>query len=260
MEFYDEYELIEKQNNKSKEIIDQYEKNAETKKELYINEAKLLEIKINNLELENVSLKETTRNLLKNKVKNFDLLDDQLHEQIDFNENEIHILKSKSKKLLSMDKYPHGNGIYGFALAYLEASQQINVEWVNYIWTWTILGYKKVYPSHAHSYIEYKKDIETSKDLMYKIVYYVRSKSKNPYKLFYDDWINEINAYLEENNITIDENIVFRPNIHEILKKQHEETVEYYRITKSDLERKEDDEEDDFDYFYFQKKKESFDI
>ena len=260
MEFYEELEIIEKQNNKSKKIIEQYEKNAENRKQLYINESKLLDLKVNKLELENISLKDTIENLIKNKPENYDSLEDQLQEQIDVNEKEINILKSKSNKLLTMDKYPHGNGIYGFALAYLEASKEINIEWINYIWTWTILGYKKVYPSHAHSYIEYKKDIETSKDLMYKIVYYVRSKSKNPYQLFYDDWINEINSYLEENNITMDENVVFRPNIHEILKKQHEEYVEYYRITKSDLEKKEDDEEDDFDYFYFQKNKESFDI
>ena len=91
---------------------------------------------------------------------------------------------------------------------------------------------------------------------MYEIVNYIRSKKMNPYQLFFEDWLNEINSYLQDNNITIDENIVFRPNIHEILKKQYEEHVEFYRITKSDLERKEEDTEDDFDYF-LNKKEES---
>jgi hypothetical protein len=251
MELYDEYEIIEKQNNKSKDIIEQYEKNAKKRKESCMNEVKILEIEINNLKTENKILEEKEKVILNSNIKDFELLD-QLNEQMEKNQKEINSLESKCGHLSSINKYPHGNGIYGFALAYLEASNEINIQWTNYIWTWTILGYKKVYPTHAHSYIEYKKDIETSQILMYKIVNYVRSKNKNPYQLFYDDWINEINSYLEEKNIEIDENIVFRPNIHEILKEQHEEYVEYFRITKSDLEKK-DDEDDDFDYFYFQK-------
>lgn len=152
----------------------------------------------------------------------------------------------KIKKLRSNQKYPHGNGIFGFALAYLEASKEINIEWSEYIYTWTVLGYKKVFPHHATDYIQYKEDIEKSSLMMSQIIHKLKRESKKYADFFYHEWVREINSYLQENNIIIDDNIVFRPPEHKHFKIQDEDGIGYFRITKSDLEQTDDDEEFDF--------------
>jgi hypothetical protein len=218
-------EYIDIQNNKSKLIIDEYERNAEEKMK-YIDEEK------QKIKSELLLLKEKEETLndsdYENEIENIKCIS-------------LNLLK-KYNKLDNINKYPHGNGIYGFALEYLDASNRINIEWKEYIWTNTILGYKKVYPQNAHDYIQYTNDIKTSNDIMKQIYTKLQSNKKDIYEIYFCEWCNIIKSFLEENNINIDENTVFRPYIHRDMKQ--DDDVFDYRITKSDLS----DELTDDDY------------
>lgn len=62
------------------------------------------------------------------------------------------------------------------------------------------------------------------------------NKKKNCHEIFFSEWIDIINSFLEENNITVDDNVVFRPYYHNDIKTKEEyEQIEYFRITKEDL-------------------------
>jgi hypothetical protein len=128
---------------------------------------------------------------------------------------------------------------------YYEISKKINIEWKEPIYTYTILGYKIVYPKDVTDYIEYQKDILTSKILMKDIQTNLIMKNINYRELFWSDWIEYIRDYIKENNIILDNDVVFRPIAHDTMIIDKDK-LEYYRITKDDLE-KEDDEEDEMD-------------
>jgi hypothetical protein len=64
----------------------------------------------------------------------------------------------------------------------------------------------------------------------------LRSEGTNIYQIYEDVWTREINNYLKENNITIEDDVVFRPHMnHNLKNKNNEDDVFYYRITKTDL-------------------------
>lgn len=226
-------EIRDLQNSKSKVILDEYERIADEKRKLYkIEEEQLL--------LENKSLKNEINKIEKLLVLNkYDKIS-ELEEKIEQNNNMI-------DKINARNIYPHGNGIYGFALLYYDISKKLNVEWNDYIYTYTILGYKKVYPEDAINYIEYQEDIKTSKELMKNIQDHLRSNDINYRELYWSDWIDYINNYISENNIILDDNIVFRPIMHSSMMSDKDK-LEYYRITKVDLEN--DEERDDEEYVY----------
>lgn len=226
-------EIRDLQNSKSKVILDEYERIADEKRKLYkIEEEQLL--------LENKSLENEINKIEKLLVLNkYDKIS-ELEEKIEQNNNMI-------DKINARNIYPHGNGIYGFALLYYDISKKLNVEWKDYIYTYTILGYKKVYPEDAINYIEYQEDIKTSKELMKNIQDHLRSNDINYRELYWSDWIDYINNYISENNIILDDNIVFRPIMHSSMMSDKDK-LEYYRITKVDLEN--DEERDDEEYVY----------
>jgi hypothetical protein len=259
----DLYEVINEQNNKSKEILLQYEKNANEKEKSKFN-------KINELNIEKVEL---IKKLIffQNDIDEdeiFEILDDEedinIYKKYKISENDLYNkeyniteildkiknIKKEINKIKKINKYPHGNGIFGFALEYLKASKEINVDWTEYIYTWTIKGYKKVYPKVAPKYIEYLEDIKTSNDIMYNIYDKLRKDKRNCHEIFYPEWIEIINSYLKENNITIDDDIVFRPYYHNnmIIRDDVDEDIDYYRITKEDLDNNYDDDDDEFDF------------
>jgi hypothetical protein len=238
----DDHEVIEKQNKKSKEILQEYEIIANEKRKSKIEDENELNSEIISKENEILKLSQKTYD----DIDNDDEIDD-IEDEIDELKNELKDLKYKLGKVRSRDVYPHGNGIFGFALLYHEISHKINVEWKYPIYTWTILGYKLVYPKYAIDYIQYKKDIEKSKILMSTIENKLRKNGVRVYDQNEDFWINEINSYLKENNITVEDDIVFRPQMNDISKSQVKDGVENYRITKSDLENY-DNDYDDFDF------------
>lgn len=82
------------------------------------------------------------------------------------------------------------------------------------------------------------EDIKTSEELLKNIQDNLILKNINN-KLFYSDWIQFINTYINQYNIILDDNIVFRPIIHESMRPDKDK-LEYYRITKNDLEEKEE--------------------
>ena len=252
-----EYELIKKQNDKSKEILEEYERIAQEKRENnkkeekdVINEIKAKENEISILNKERFDLNSLIYSKNINNINTTEIVNkiNDIDDKIEDLDTKMDSMEAYLRKVKSRDVYPHGNGLFGFALLYYDISQKLSIEWKNHIYTWTILGYKAVYPRHAIDYIEYKKDIETSKSLMIRIENKLRSAGKNIYELHKDVWITEINDYLKENNITIEDNIVFRPHKHNILRnKSNEDDVQYYRITKTDIINSEIDY-DDIDY------------
>ena len=236
--YYDNYDAIKKQNDKSKEILQECEKIANKKKEnnkkeeielnneIYIKKNEIL---IFNKEKLDLSLSITLENL-----KNINIY--EIYKKIYDIDNKILCIKDRLdsmeaylRKIISRDIFPHGNNIFEIALLYYDISVKIGIEWKHYIYTWTVLGYKCIYPKHALDYIQYKKDIKTSKFLMINIEKKLKLEGKNIYIMNEDAWIYEINNYLHENNITIDENLVFRPY------KSNKNDIQYYRITKNNL-------------------------
>ena len=240
-----DYELIKKQNKKSKEILEEYEKIAQEKRENnnkeekdVINEIKAKENEISTLNKEKSDLNSSIYSKNRNNINTSDIVKriDDIDDIIQDLEDKLDSMEAFLRKIKSRDIYPHGNGLFGFALLYYEISQKLGIEWKDPIYTWTILGYKVVYPKHAIDYIQYKKDIETSKSLMCVIENKLRSEGKNIYELDKDTWATEINNYLLENNIIIEDNIVFRPHKHNNLRNEtNKDDVQYYRITKTDL-------------------------
>lgn len=253
MDFYEnmisdnDFDLIDNQNSKSKEILLQYEKNA-------IEREKNKLTKIN--DLNNVLINNEKQ--LKNyeELEEFDAYENnELDENNNFFEkfkylkNEIKDIKREINKTNKINKYPHGNGIFGFALEYLQAAKEINIKWIEHIYTWTIIGYKKVYPINATQYLEYEADIKTSSHIMNQIYHKLSCDKINYYQIFFSRWIDIINDYLKENNITIGDNVVFRPHYHRgMIMEEDYEQVEYYRITKEDLFSAGEDYEDSEDY------------
>lgn len=276
-------DVIEDQNQKSKEIIDQYEKNAEMKeilkkeKILLIKEEKKKfndEINEINDKISKIEIEKNKKVILKIKYK----IDKKKNIQKEINEmNEILDTLSMHKesiekniekknceidKIKSISKYPHGNGIFGFAVEYLEASKEINIEWKDFIYTWTMIGYKKIYPHQAHNYIQYQKDLELSSKIMNNIYKDLRENNKfiNEINLF--DWIKIISKYVKKNNIELDNKIVFRPPICRSQRKkdyEDDKDLEFHKIKKDDLidfvesdndENKEDIDDNDLDEFY----------
>lgn len=240
-----DYELIKKQNKKSKEILEEYEKIAQEKRENnnkeekdVINEIKAKENEISTLNKEKSDLNSSFYSKNRNNINTSDIVKriDDIDDIIQDLEDKLDSMEACLRKIKSRDIYPHGNGLFGFALLYYEISQKLDTEWKDPIYTWTILGYKAVYPKHAIDYIQYKKDIGTSKSLMCVIENKLRSEGKNIYELDKDTWATEINNYLLENNIIIEDNIIFRPHKHNNLRNEtNKDDVQYYRITKTDL-------------------------
>jgi hypothetical protein len=227
IDYLEAYEKIDKDNKKSENILKEYERII---KEKHIN----IENEINK-HIEQI-------NNLKSKNKSKDDLDDS-DDSDDEDDDEIIILKKNINKLRSESSFPHGNGIFGFALVLLEAANNINEKWEHFIWIRTILGYKKVYPEYAVNYIEYKKDIEKSDKYMKKIIDKLRNDKKDTNEIFYDEWLDIIKSYISDNSIIMTEDIVFRPPYHRILCKDREDDVNYYRFTKEDIEFTQTDEE-----------------
>ena len=242
-----DYEIIEKQNEKSKEIMNEYEKIAQEKRENKKKEEDVLILLIKAKENEIYLLKEED-NKLRNK-NNYTQID-EIDEKIENLKAEINDIKNKLHKVHSIDVYPHGNGIYGFALLFYDISLKILIEWKEPIYVWTVLGFKLVYPKHAFDYIQYKKDIKKSKFLMKVIENKVRMENKNIYELHENDWIYEINNYLNEKNIIIEDDFIFRPPMNNIFRNDDDDNIQYYRITKNDLNNI-DDDDDDFDIFEY---------
>lgn len=231
-------ELQEEQNNKSKLIIEEYNRDIREKIKNIDNR---LDIIINKL----LILKNMTNKLVEQNKIAYENNDIVAINQIDKELNDVNEMKisyyTQYNKLINTNKYPEGNGIFGYALAYYEASKRINVEWNDYIWTKTIIGYKKIYPSDAIDYLQYIEDIKTSDNLMKQIYQDMRLRGINIYEVYYDGWIENINYFLDKNNIEVDENIIFRPHIHKILIND-EDRLCYYRITKNELDITSDDE------------------
>lgn len=250
----DFHEIIDEQNIKSKEILQEYERLADEKRQRYkkeandiLNKNKLLQKEIHSLkeEYDEINKSSLTYNEKYEKRSDIDEKIEELENQIEKNSYDIDRIESR-------DIYPHGNGIFGFALEYYNISKKINVEWKDSIFTYTILGYKRVYPEDATNYIQYQEDIKTSSSLMKDIQNSLTLKRINYRELFWSDWVEKINEYLKENNITIDDNIVFRPIIHDTMI-MDKDKLEYYRMTKNDLEEteEENDEIDMMDYFLY---------
>lgn len=249
----DQYDHIKIHNEKSKEILEEYERIANEKRENNKKEENELiqELNVKKKELSILNEVYTKLNRKDFDVNGFYEKQYEMNEKIEELEEDIEDIESKIDKIKSRNVYPHGNGLFGFALLYYDISQKIGFEWKHPIYTWTILGYKAVYPRHAIDYIQYKKDIEKSRSLMAVIENKLRMNGKNIYELHEDVWIDEINNYLKDNNITIEDDIVFRPHKNNIFRnKQNEDDVQYYRITKTDLINSEL-ECDDFDFEFF---------
>ena len=226
LDYYDAIEQIDNDNKKSENILKEYDRIIKEKNINIQNEINKYIEQINNLKSKN-----------KNNYSNdSDDLDDEESDQ-------IIILKKNINKLRSELSFPHGNGIFGFALVLNEASNNINEKWENFIWIRTILGYKKVYPEYAINYIEYQKDIEKSDKYMKEIINNLRNEKKDPNEIFYDEWLEIIKSYINDNSIIMTEDIIFRPPYHRILCKDREDNVNYYRFTKEDIEFSQTEEE-----------------
>ena len=240
-------EIIELQNSKSKEILDEYERIADEKREKYKREEdqliglnKLLEIEISKYKKYYLEISNSTSLTYKDiyiEMSEIDEKIDKLNKEIEKNNTNIECIRSR-------DIYPHGNGIFGFALAYYDISKKINVEWKESIFTYTILGYKRIYPEDAINYIQYEKDIKTSKILMKKIQDNLMLNNINYRELFWYDWLNHIRDYIQKNNIILDNDVVFRPIVHNTMMMDNDK-LEYYCITKNDLEKKDDESDED---------------
>ena len=231
MNFFNKY--IKNQNDKSKEILEEYErmmneKNEKNKKEeIELNNE--IHMKENEISILNKEKLELNSSITLENLKNINIYEIYkkiyaIDDKILYLEDRLDSMEAYLRKIKSRNIYPHT--IFDFALLYYNISLKIGIEWKHYIYTWTILGYKCVYPKHALDYIQYKKDIKTSKYLMMNIENKLKLENKNIYIMDEDAWIYEINNFLDENNITIDENIVFRP---------YKNDIQYYRITKNDL-------------------------
>ena len=228
IDYLEAYEQIDKDNKKSENILKEYERIIKEKHINIENEINKHTEQINNLKLKN--------------NKDMQDSDDEDNED-DENYDEIIILKKSINKLRSESSFPHGNGIFGFALVLFEAANNINEKWEHFIWIHTILGYKKVYPEYATNYIEYQKDIKTSDRYMTEIINNLRNEKKDPNEIFYDEWLEIIKSYVNINSIIMTEDIVFRPPYHRILCKDREDNVNYYRFTKEDIEFTQTEEE-----------------
>jgi hypothetical protein len=253
MDFYEnmisdnDFDLIDNQNSKSKEILLQYEKNA-------IEREKNKLTKMNDLKNELMNDEKKLKHY--EELEEFDAYENnELDENNNFFKkfkdlkNGIKDIKCEINKTNKINKYPHGNGIFGFALEYLQAAKEINIKWIEHIYTWTIIGYKKVYPINATQYLEYEEDIKTSSHIMNQIYHKLSIEKINRYQIFFSRWIDIINEYLKENNITINDNVVFRPHYHnDMIMEEDYEQVEYYRITKEDLCSVDEDYEDSEEY------------
>jgi len=240
--YSDALDKIENENKKSANILIEYERIVKKVNDNVKNEINEYNQQIKLLRSESDTLN-NSRNSYLNNSDDSDISDDSDDENYD----EIINLKKQINRLKSKSVYPHGNGIFGFALVLQEAAKNINEEWKHYIWIYTIYGYKKVYPKYATNYIEYKKDTETSDKYMTKIINELCSEKRDVNEIFYDDWIIIINSYIEKNSIILDEDIVFRPPLHSILIEDKED-INYYRIKKEDLEFTQTEEEAEEEY------------
>ena len=221
-------EIINIQNEKSKQIVNEYERKAQEKRDQYKKEENEWKEK---------------RNIYLQEKKKCD------YDQLDEIESHIEECTRKIDFIHSKNIYPHGQGIYGFALMYHQIANDLQIEWKEYIWTWTLLGYKQIYPEDAIHYIQYQKDIQTSVSLMTRIYQTVYSNNHFRIDFFESDWINIIRKYIDEHAIVLDEKIIFRPPIHSSMKTDPDKD-EYYRITKKMLE--DDIEEiEEFDFMDF---------
>jgi hypothetical protein len=228
-DYLEAFEKLDEHNKKSENILKEYDRIIKEKNTIIDNNIKECLEKIKSL-----------RNKSDNKEESEDEFDDESYEE---NYEEIKNLRKRLNNLKSGLPYPHGNGIFGFAVVLHEAANNINEKWEHFMWIRTIMGYKKVYPKYAIDYIEYKKDVATSSNYMKDIINQLYAQKKDPNEIFYDDWLEIIKSYLKENSITIDNTIVFRPPLHRILCKDREDDVNYYRFTKEDIEFSQTDEE-----------------
>lgn len=253
MDFYenmisdDDFDLIDHQNSKSKEILLQYEKNAiEREKNKLTKMDDLKSILINNeKQLKHYEELEEFDSYENNELDE----NNDFFKKINYLKNEIKDIKREINNTNKINKYPHGNGIFGFALEYLQAAKEINIKWIEHIYTWTIIGYKKVYPINAIQYLEYEEDIKTSNHIMNQIYHKLSLEKINYYQIYFSKWIDIINEFLKENNITIEDNVVFRPHYHrDMIMEEDYEQIEYYRITKEDLCSNDEDYEDSDEY------------
>lgn len=231
----DKMDKIESHNEKSKNIIKEYERLISLKNNLTKNKIKELFAELKSLGA-------------------CDCYEDYQYERYlekHFDDEELAVIKKIANKIFSLERnppYPHGNGLFGFALVLQEASENIKEEWKYPIWMHTICDYKLVYPKHATDYIQYEKDINSpmSKELMNKIYEKLRKEGKNIYEMFYVNWVEEIKKYLTENSITISEETVFRPHLHSYLRESRDtDDLHYERVTKSCID--EHGQEDDYD-------------
>ena len=243
-------EIIEIQNSKSKEILKEYERIADEKRQKYKKEEDDLRYQNKLLKIEISKYNDNYTQICNNTFitqKDIYIEISEIEEEINKLNNQIEENNKNIDHIRSRDIYPNGDGIFGFALAYHDISKKINVEWKDSIFTYTILGYKRIYPEDAINYIQYKEDIKTSQVLMRNIQTYLTLKNINYRELFWSDWIEHINNYIKDNNIILDDNIIFRPIIHDTMIVDKDKS-EYYRITKNDLEDKDDDYQEGYDY------------
>jgi len=233
-DYLEAFEKLDEHNKKSENILKEYDRIIKETNSIIENNIKECLEKIKSLRIK-PNNDENNRDDESN-----DESDDESNEE---NYEEIMNLRKKLNNLKSGLPYPHGNGIFGFAMVLHEAANNINEKWEHYIWIRTIMGYKRVYPEYAINYIEYKKDVATSSKYMRDIIDNLYSQKKDPNEIFYDDWLEIIKSYLNEKSITIDNSVVFRPPYHRILCKDREDDVNYYRFTKEDIEFSQTDEE-----------------
>ena len=236
--YYEDYndrmdlmDKIESDNERSKNIIKEYERLISLKNDLTKNKIKELFAELKSLGA-------------------CDCYEDYQYERYlekHFDDEELSVIKKIANKIFSLERnppYPHGNGLFGFALVLKEASENIKEEWKYPIWMHTICDYKLVYPKHATDYIQYEKDINSpmSKELMNKIY-----EGKNIYEMLYVNWVEEIKKYLTENSITISEETVFRPHLHSYLRESRDkDDLHYERVTKSCIDEHGQEEDDDY--------------
>lgn len=258
MDRHDFYELIQLENEKSKDILEEYEKNMKDLKTSYLKEAEEIDETIKSFKNKLLILQSETEETEDSESPDSEttetddvyLDDEDIEEKIKIT---IKYLERKSYALKEQNPHPHGNGLFGFALAYAEAARNIGVEWVHPIWTWTILDYKRVYPRHSIDYLRYQEDIKTpdSEKIMKNIINDLRDEKRNPHEIFYGEWIDIINKYLTKKSITISDETVFRPPLHLSHSETRKDDVNFERITKSDLVETEGDCDEEFDLFDF---------
>jgi len=230
-DYLEAYEKLDEHNKKSENILKEYDRIIKETNSIIENNIKECLEKIKSI-----------RNKSDNN-KNESEDDESYDESYEENYEEIKNLRKRLNNLKSGLPYPHGNGIFGFAVVLHEAANNINEKWENFIWIRTIMGYKKVYPKYAIDYIEYKKDVATSSNYMKDIINQLYAQKKDPNEIFYDEWLEILKSYLKENSISIDNTVIFRPPLHRILCKDREDDVNYYRFTKEDIEFTQTDEE-----------------